>query len=113
MLKARCGTSSVVAFRFNLNDELNRHGWKGEVNVQEAEQILEGQPAFSYLIRLGEEKSKFTLSFVNQEGAIKHVHFVLVDWVNGIFQNAAPFKAPLGPFILYKMNCSADQARAM
>lgn len=110
MMKAQLELLLQSAVDFNLKEEFCKHGWKGHLSSHNAEQILKGKSPFSYLIRLGEEKSKFTLSYVRADGAIQHVHFVLVDWVYGIFQNGGPFKATLDVLIRYKMNCTESQA---
>jgi len=113
MMQARSETFSETAVHFDLREELCKHGWKGEMTIQEAEQMLGGKPVFSYLVRLGEEKRKFTLSFVAVDSTVRHVHFVLVDWANGIFQNGGPFKGSLGELICYKMNCAVSQMKSV
>ncbi|HSX11951.1 MAG TPA: SH2 domain-containing protein [Rhabdochlamydiaceae bacterium] len=113
MIQKQYLREAVEESHFDLNETLHKHGWRGQISIQEADKILAGQPAFSYLVRFGEEKSQFTLSFVHPDGSIRHECFRLVDWARGIFQNAAPYKAPLELLIPYKMRCTASEARAV
>lgn len=107
--------SSVVAeTSFNINETFSRHGWKGEMSLKDAETALNGKAPFTYLTRFSEQKDKFTLSFVQADGSIKHDIFVLVDWKEGIFANGGPcHRGPLDILVLLKMNCRADQARPL
>lgn len=96
---------------FNIHATLNKHGWKGQLSLEEAENLLKGKPAYRYLIRIGEQKDKFTLTFVGADGEIKNDIFVLRDWVNGIFANGQPCHVgPLEVLIPLKMDCNPSQA---
>lgn len=98
---------------FDLAATLSRHGWKGEMDLQATEQMLKTRAPYSYLIRLGEDKTKFILSWVNAQGELKHSHFALIDWVNGIFKNLGPYTGTLDFFVLHKLDCTAAQARPL
>lgn len=97
---------------FNINEALAVHGWKGDMSQEEAEKMLAGKPAYTYLTRFGAQKDRFTLTFVSADGLIKNDTFVLVDWINGIFANGGPcHRGPLEVLIPLKMSCPAELAR--
>ncbi len=97
---------------FNINEALNKHGWKGQMSLEEAEKLLSGKPAYTYLIRFGEQKDRFTLTFVHPNGSVKNDTFVLVDWVNGIFANGGYcHRGPLEILIPLKMNCKQGEGQ--
>jgi hypothetical protein len=96
---------------FDLHATLNKHGWKGKLSLDEAANRLRRKSAYTYLIRIGEQKEKFTLTFVGPDGQIKNEVFVLIDWINGIFANGNPAHVgPLDILVPLKMNCKPSQA---
>jgi len=72
---------------FNLEIELENHGWHPNLSAGEAEAILSDKAAYTYLIRLDEMQKGFYVSFVSPNGFIQHGHFDLIDPIYGMFRN--------------------------
>lgn len=75
---------------FDPDAELRKHAWHPLINAVEAEALLNGKPAFTYLTRPCDYDRGFMVSFVNKSGDVCHDHFSLADAKYGIWRNTAP-----------------------
>jgi hypothetical protein len=58
--------------------ELETHSaWHSDISGQESEKLLNGKKPFSYLLRSGEKEHFYFISFVKEDGSIKHQFFAL------------------------------------
>ena len=65
--------TSLPSRRSELAQEIKRHpSWKGEISLSEADQLLKGSKAFTYLIFSGMDDNHFFLSYVNSNQIVKH-----------------------------------------
>lgn len=59
-------------------DQIEGHrAWKGNVNAEQAEALLEGRDSFTYLLRKGEGENAYLITFVKEDASIKHQGFTL------------------------------------
>ena len=64
--------------------ELTGHpAWHGSLTGVSSEALLKGLAPYTYLLRTGEEKGHFYISFVKEDLSIKHQPFVLRFSLNG------------------------------
>lgn len=62
----------------NSQDQIKAHpAWHCPISAIESEIILKNEKAFTYLLRSGEDKYSYFISFVEEKGSIKHQFFVL------------------------------------
>ncbi len=62
--------------------------WYGDISASEAEQLLKDKPCLTYLLRQGENKYSFFISFIQQDGSIKHqVFFLELDHIGWLYRN--------------------------
>lgn len=92
--------------------------WHGFISEQEAERCLKHQPSFTYLLRQGEHQ--YFISFVKEDGAIKHQFFVLEHSRQGWYYRNGGTGGPqeivsenLEELIPMMMHCRADQCRPL
>jgi len=70
--------------------------WKGFLSGLEAEEFLKGQSQFAYVLREGEVVNNFYISYVGNEGVIRHQPFKITITYGGWFlQNGSV----TGPFL--------------
>lgn len=59
-------------------EQIQTHpAWHSNVSELESEKLLRGKDAFTYLLRPGEKEHFYFISFVKEEGSIKHQFFAL------------------------------------
>lgn len=51
--------------------------WHGDISELVSEELLKNQPYFTYLLRQGEVEHSYFISFVKEDGSIKHQKFIL------------------------------------
>jgi hypothetical protein len=96
--------------------EIEAHAaWHGKISGMYCEALLREHPAFTYLLRTGEEEGHFYMSFVQAPVSFKHQPFVIRFSLNGWFyQNGytgiTPTVDELIPLI---MHCSPEQCRPL
>lgn len=67
-------------------DQVTTHSaWQGDISASASEKFLEGKPAFTYLLRQGDKKHEYYISFVKPDGSFHHQFFALelnkLGWV--------------------------------
>ena len=86
LLKQKCEKETKVEF-FDVDQELNQHGWRPFLSAMDAEKALEGKAPYTYLLRRSSIRGKFEISFVKANGSISHDLFTLIDPKYGIWRN--------------------------
>ena len=51
---------------------LTHKGWKGDISLPEAAQMLEGSSPFTFVLSKGFDKYHYILSFVSETDVVKH-----------------------------------------
>ncbi len=99
---------------YNLNQDLKSHGWQSSMDEIQAEEALEGKPAYTYLLRSSPYRKKYELSFVAVDGKVKHDHCTLIDGVEGVWINACPTHiGSLGKVIRDMMECKLHEGQPL
>lgn len=76
------------------NDRITSHpAWVGEVSEEEANQLLKGKSALTYILRSAEKEYAYFISFVQQDQSIKHQYFTLeLDRKGWYYKNGIVYK---------------------
>ncbi|NGX27245.1 MAG: hypothetical protein K940chlam6_01178 [Chlamydiae bacterium] len=92
---------------FDINAVLKKNAWRFDVDLCQAEKILSGKPSFTYLLRPNIIGRGFSISFIQQDGTIKHDNFILIDPIYGIWRNGQIYHVgKLEKVICDMMECS-------
>ena len=60
------------------HDQIEAHSaWNGNLPEKNAEKILQGKGPFTYILRGGEQKYTYFISYVKDDLSVKHQKFVL------------------------------------
>ncbi len=112
---AKIGNISSNAFALVQEKEEQMHThptWQGGISESTAEQLLKEQPRLTYLLRQGEKKHSYFISFIQQDGSIKHQIFTLeLDNIGWFYRNTVDH----GPSTDFKvliplvMHCETDE----
>ena len=92
--------------------------WYDEVTGLEAEDLLRGEKAFTYLLRVGEKSHNYYVSFVEPSGLIKHQPIVIKyfgeAWFCRNYNHIGPNTDETIEQIVHKiMHCEQEDARAL
>lgn len=99
---------------FEVNEELRKHAWYPSINILQAQDLLSGKPAYTYLIRPSDIGRGFSISFVQKNGTVKHDNFTLINPKLGIWLNGHPSHVgKLAKVIRDMMHCSIDQGQPL
>jgi hypothetical protein len=64
--------------------------WHSGISEKESEKLLIGKSPFTYLLRSGEKECPYFISFVREDGSIKHQFFALeFDRKGWLYRNGA------------------------
>lgn len=78
MTRIHSTTQIVPDWTERFQDEVRNHpAWHGSLSEQGAEEKLQSSPPFTYLLRAGEKEYAYFISFVKEDGGVKHQWFVL------------------------------------
>lgn len=59
-------------------EQIEKHpAWHEDLSAEQAEGFLEGRDPFTYLLRKGGEDHAYYISFMKEDGGIKHQRFTL------------------------------------
>lgn len=106
--------SSQKQHLFDLDSELRRHGWRSGINALDAESLLLNKPVYTYCLRPAGFERKFAISFVLENGLVKHDTFTLIDPMYGIFRNGQPHHVgQLAKVIRDMMECSLLEGNSL
>ena len=73
-----CGSLTECSWIKANQEQIEKHlAWHESVSSLEAEMLLRGKGSFTYLLRRGEEEQAYYISFVKEDGGIKHQRFTL------------------------------------
>ncbi len=61
----------------NQNQIQKHPAWHGNVKAEQAEALLKGGKPLTYLLRNGDKEQSFFITFIKEDGSIKHQHFSL------------------------------------
>lgn len=100
--------------KFNLDATLSNNAWRSNVDSCQAEKILIGKSAYTYLLRPSAVGRGFSISFVQPNGIVKHDNFTLIDPVYGIWRNGQiSHVGKLEKVICDMMECSPFDLRPL
>ncbi len=71
----------------------NHSAWHEGIDAEQAEQLLRGQPSFTYVFRSGKDICNYLISFVGKEGSIVHSKLVLTERV-WVYYNGSSGQSP-------------------
>ena len=64
--------------------------WHGNIDVERAETLLQGNSPFAYLLRKGAEENAYFITFIKEDQSIKHQRFTLeYDHKGWFYKNGA------------------------
>jgi hypothetical protein len=100
-------------------DQVTSHpAWFGEVSELEASKLLEGKESFTYVLRSGGEEQTYFITFVKEDGLLKHQRFTLeLDRKGWYYKNGmcpGPQEAVaenINELIPLMMHCSASECK--
>lgn len=96
-------------------DSITDHpAWLDHVSGLKADKMLRGKKTFQYVLRAGEFDQEYYVSFVGEDGSIRHVPFVISVKPEGwYYENAAgsgPYKEEPIDHVLHRiMHCEEGQ----
>lgn len=106
--------SSKNVSSFDLDAELRNNSWCPFLGLEEAEELLKDQPAYTFLLRPKEAGRGFAISFMNPKGVIEHHPFTLINAKYGIFRNFCRSNVGrLSQVVCYMMECTSEQMRPL
>ena len=69
---------------FSIEDEITFHpSWMGHLSGLDADKLLRGQKPFTYILREGESRSAYYVTFVQSDKTVRHTPFVLTQAQDG------------------------------
>lgn len=96
--------------------EIQKHpAWHEGITFEQAQIFLDGKPAFSYLLRMGQKVNEYRLSYLEKDGNMTDKSFRVVDQGVGegrfwFHQNyCAEYQKTLNALILKMMHCEENQ----
>lgn len=100
-------------------EQIEKHpAWRGNVDAMLAETLLKKEASFTYLLRKGEKEQAYYISFVKEDGGIKHQRFTLEYGLKGWYYKNGVLKGPeevidefLDRLIPQMMYCDSDTCR--
>jgi len=73
-----CTNQDIQSWIKTKQEQIEQHiAWHESVDAMQAEKLLEQRGKFAYLLRRGEVKDAYYISFVKEDGGIKHQRFTL------------------------------------
>src|SRR5271154_175014 len=77
-------------------DQIKAHpAWHDSVSESKSDMLLKDQSPFTYLLRSGEEEHSYFISFIKEDGSIKHQFFVLEpDRKGWYYRNGSTINSP-------------------
>jgi hypothetical protein len=93
----------------------NQEGWHASISEEASENILNGQSAMTYILRMAEKPYHYFLSYVSTDGNIIHKMFRLEQSYNGWFyRNGDPYISPiLKELIPMIMHCKENECHPL
>lgn len=81
--------STMVEWVQKNQEEIKTHvAWHPDVSESASENLLKNKGAFTYVLRKGNKEQSYFISFVKQDGTIKHQFFTLeYDQQGWIYRN--------------------------
>lgn len=71
-------TSAIVEWVQRNHEQIKTHlAWHSNISENESEKLLRDNRPFTYLLRPGEKEHFYFISFVKEDGSIKHQFFAL------------------------------------
>lgn len=105
-----------VSRKRQLISEVKEHaGWKDEISLCEAADLLKGHAPFTYILSQGFDESHFFLSFVTHNGMVKHKNLrVIIDQGEWRIKNGGgcSFES-VTPVIPSCLHCSVDKCHPL
>ena len=90
-------SANAVEWIKKNQEQVTTHvAWHPTVSESESEKMLKGKSPFTYLIRGGDKEHLYYISFVQEDGSLKHQWFVLEFDRNGWVYRNAGTKGPNG-----------------
>jgi hypothetical protein len=72
------GQTDICSWTRTNQEQIQGHpAWHGDIDAMQAEALLQGNDAFVYLLRKGEEENVYFITFVKEDREIKHQRFTL------------------------------------
>ncbi len=92
--------------------------WKGKITGLEAEDLLRGNSAYTYLLREGEKSQNYYISFVEPSGYIKHqpieIRYFAEAWFCKNYLVSGPYKNEKIEEIIHKpMHCAQEECQPL
>ena len=70
--------TDIYSWTRTNQEQIERHpAWHTDIDVQQAEALLQEHDSFSYLLRKDEEENAYFITFVKEDQSIKHQRFTL------------------------------------
>lgn len=101
-----------------IHDDIQMHpAWFGHITGLNAEKLLRGNLAFTYLLRSGETASDYYVTFTDETGTVRHQPFNITTSHDGWFYENGVAR---GPFAIVSidevlhaiMHCKKDECIA-
>ena len=78
MSKVNTMVSANVEWVQRNQEQIKTHpAWHSDISENESEKLLRDKSPFTYLLRAGEKEHLYFISFVKENGSIKHQFFAL------------------------------------
>jgi hypothetical protein len=105
----------------NQNQIQNHIAWYGNIGAMQAENLLQEQDSFTYLLRNGEKKYSYFITFVTNDHCIKHQYFSLESdrkgwyYKNGVVTNMPTeiVSENLDELIPAMMHCNSAECKEL
>src|SRR5882724_4715796 len=78
MSRVNTVANTLVEWVQRNQEEIESHpAWHSDISEIESEQLLRDENLFTYLLRSGEKENFYFISFIKEDGSIKHQFFTL------------------------------------
>jgi hypothetical protein len=102
------GQTDICSWTRTNQEQIQGHpAWHGDIDVQQAEALLQEKDSFSYLLRKGEEENAYFITFVKENQSIKYQRFTLEHDRKGWY-----YKNGTTGFNLHKKTCGSTETVA-
>jgi len=90
--------STIIEWIQRNQEQIETHpAWYHHISENEAEALLRDRSPLTYLLCSGEKEHSYFISFVKEDGSIKHQSFVLeLDKRGWYYRNGSTSKYPAG-----------------
>jgi hypothetical protein len=112
---------SVIVHKFEESHdnsifmEIENHpAWIGNVPGLKADKMLRGKKAYQFVLRAGEERDYYYVTFAQEDGSVRHIPFTLWTSAEGWHyennSNGGPFKhASIDDVLHLIMHCHKNE----